>query len=240
MNRISLIKYGFERDLAGDFSDDGNSFTCYILPAAPNIRVSKLVEHGSVYISGSFIDNKLDYEEYKDLPKYNEVMWALNGKKTLYELTEDDLQTFVENCILLNDAYNKAVANAETVSDDEIKAKYTLVQAQAQKDYAKAMEAYNGIMYECMRNPYIPADNYYFKQAVEYLKNAIYQTYTICNTTFEKKLEQLNKVNYTTARLAKRSFLKEEVKPNWYLDYAIKYFNEAVQYGENKKAGKIK
>ncbi len=240
MNRINLAKYGFERDLAGDFADDGNRFTCYILPAAPNIRISKLVEHGSVYISGSFIDNKLDYEEYRDLPKYAAVMWGLNGKKTLYELTEDDLQTFVENCILLNDAYNKAVANAETVSDDEIKAKYVLVQAQAQKDYAKAMEAYNGIMCECMRNPYIPADNYYFKSAVEYLKNAIYQSYTICDTPFEKKLEQLNGVNSTTARLAKRSFLKEDVKPNWYLERAMNYFNDAVKYGEDKKAGKIK
>ena len=143
MNRINLAKYGFERDLAGDFSDDGNRFTSYILPAAPNLRISKLVEHGSVYISGSFIDNKLDYEEYKNLPKYNEVMWDLNGKKTLYELTEDDLQTFVENCILLNDAYNKAVANAETVNDNDIKAHYDLVKAQAQKDYARAMEAYN-------------------------------------------------------------------------------------------------
>lgn len=104
MTRINLVKYGFVRDAAEDFSDDGNRFTCY---RVGRVRVTKLVSDGDAFIDGDINDGKLPYEVYQKLPHYKAI-GRLNGV-SLASLTEDDLQKLYEDC----QAYEVEYTNAE-------------------------------------------------------------------------------------------------------------------------------
>ena len=55
MKRINMAKYGFIRTPDDDFSDDGNRFTCYQAGEYENIRISKLVSDGRVYLSSQVL-----------------------------------------------------------------------------------------------------------------------------------------------------------------------------------------
>ena len=93
MTRVNLVKYGFVRDAAEDFSDDGNRFQVY---KVGRIRVTKLVADGEAYIDGDIEDCKLPFEVYSKLPHYK-ALGKLNGV-SLASLTEDDIQEFYEAC----------------------------------------------------------------------------------------------------------------------------------------------
>lgn len=112
MKQINLIKYGFIRDINRDFSDDGTRFTTY--RAGNNIKVTKAVCQGQVYIAASVAGN-LGYSEYSSLPHYKKLA-MLNGVN-LSSLTEDDLKEFYNDCL----AYEQEYKNLEkTIADPTV------------------------------------------------------------------------------------------------------------------------
>ena len=104
MTRINLVKYGFVRDPAEDFSDDGSRFQAY---KVGRVRVTKLVADGQAYIDGDIRDGKLPYDIYSKLPHYPHL-GKLNGV-SLAGLTEEDLQDLYADC----QAYEIEYTNAE-------------------------------------------------------------------------------------------------------------------------------
>ena len=104
MTRINLVKYGFVRDAAEDFSDDGNRFQAY---RVGRVQVTKLVSDGEAYIDGDIDRGTLPWDIYSKLPHYPAVH-KLNGV-TVSTLTEDDIQELYEAC----QAYEVEYANAE-------------------------------------------------------------------------------------------------------------------------------
>jgi hypothetical protein len=110
MKRIMLTKYGFERWPEKDFIDDGNRFTCF--RAGKNVRVSKHVYNGEVYLSiDTCIGNQIiPYEVYSKLPHYRPAAWNYNGV-SVATLTDEDLRNFYNACIAYEQEYENAVAN---------------------------------------------------------------------------------------------------------------------------------
>ena len=111
MERINLTKYGFIRNKAADFSDDGNKFTCYNVG---KVRVSKLVDRGDVYIAADMDDCRLHYEEYSTLPHYKSLD-KLNGVPTS-KLTEQDLIDLYNACIEYEKEYEEKVKEAQALN----------------------------------------------------------------------------------------------------------------------------
>lgn len=120
MKRINMTKYGFIRFEEGDFSDDGNRFTCYTLSPSSRLRISKLVSDGRVYLSSSMNGNKLDYTEYSKLPHYKDATWNYNGED-LEDLIEQDLVDFYNACIEYEKEYLEAEAKVSFPSIEDIK-----------------------------------------------------------------------------------------------------------------------
>ena len=116
MERILMTKYGFKRWKDGDFSDDGNRFTCYRV--GKRVSVSKLVSDGEAYIDASIDDGKLPYEVYSKLPYYK-MLGALNGV-SVSSITEEDLQELYEACISYEIAYDRALAEMNWPTKEEI------------------------------------------------------------------------------------------------------------------------
>ena len=217
MNRINFAEYGFKKD--GD---------AYVLPAAPNLRISKSVCNGRVDISAHVASNQLTYEECKALPKYEEAAYGLAGRKTLYELQESDLQTFVEDCIILSDEVDKAVAKAVDPSDEDLKRKYDELHEQYTKDYVEAEALYNELAKKCILNTKVDTDGYAFKWGMQYLAKAMSNSHAEASVSFEETLERLNKPEYYySARVKKLDYLKQEVKPTWYLKSAREYLKRS-------------
>ena len=124
MTRINLVKYGFVRDAAEDFSDDGNRFQAY---RVGRVRVTKLVSDGEAYIDGDINDGKLPYEVYSKLPHYSAV-GRLNGV-SVASLTEDDLQKLYEDCQAYEMEYTNAENSIKYPTLDEIKNQCKLISA---------------------------------------------------------------------------------------------------------------
>lgn len=122
MTRINLVKYGFVRDAAEDFSDDGNRFQAY---RVGRVRVTKLVSDGEAYIDGSINDGKLPYEVYSKLPHYSAV-GRLNGV-SVASLTEDDIQKLYEDCQAYGVEYTSAENSIEYPTLEEIKSQCKLI-----------------------------------------------------------------------------------------------------------------
>ena len=140
MKRINLTKYGFVRWPEEDFSDDGNRFTCF--RAGKNVRVSKLVSDGQVYLSISSDqcgNGTLPYEVYSKLPYYNEATWKYNGV-SVDSLTDEDLQMFYEACISYEIAYEQAEANIVYPTLEEITAQCEKITAKAEAEYKQASQ----------------------------------------------------------------------------------------------------
>jgi hypothetical protein len=94
MKRINLTSFGFVRDEASDFSDDGSRFYVY---RVGKVKVSKSIWNERVYLSGhADIDGNLAYAEYSKLAHYKDLD-ALNGV-SISGLTESDLQKLYEDC----------------------------------------------------------------------------------------------------------------------------------------------
>ena len=94
MKRINLTSFGFVRDEASDFSDDGSRFYVY---RVGKVKVSKSIWNERVYLSGhADINGALTYAEYSKLAHYKDLD-ALNGV-SIASLTESDLQKLQEDC----------------------------------------------------------------------------------------------------------------------------------------------
>ena len=122
MTRINLVKYGFGRDAAEDFSDDGNRFQAY---KVGRVRITKLVSDGEAYIDGGINDGKLPYEVYSKLPHYSAV-GRLNGV-SIASLTEDDLQKLYEDCQAYEIEYMNAENSIKYPTLEEIKNQCKLI-----------------------------------------------------------------------------------------------------------------
>lgn len=133
MKRIDMVKYGFVRWPEKDFFDDGSRFTCY--RAGKNVRVSKLVSNGEVYLSAdSEVGNgTLPYDIYSKLPHYQEAEWKWNGV-SLASLTEKDLQDFYNACILYEQEYEEAEAKIQYPSLDELRQQCRLIEAKTMRE----------------------------------------------------------------------------------------------------------
>ena len=104
MTRINLVKYGFVRDAANDFSDDGSRFYSF---RVGRVQVTKCVSDGEAYIDGGIDRGTLPWEVYSKLPHYPAIH-KLNGV-IVSTLTEDDIQKLYEDC----QAYEVEYTNAE-------------------------------------------------------------------------------------------------------------------------------
>ena len=129
MKKITMTKYGFVRWSEKDFVDDGNKFTCY--RAGKNVRVSKHVSDGEVYLSidsSSAGNGTLPYDAYSKLPHYKEAVWSLNGVQ-LEPLTDEDIKDFYEACLAYEAEYEAAEATFEFPTLEQLKAKAAAVTA---------------------------------------------------------------------------------------------------------------
>jgi hypothetical protein len=136
MKRINMAKYGFIRTPGDDFSDDGNRFTCYQAGEYENVRISKLVSDGQVYLSAQ-ADCNLPYEIYGKLPHYNEATWKYNGVD-LESLTDEDMQNFYKACCAYAQECIDTEAETKYPTLEEVEDRCRLVQAKQQTDYDEA------------------------------------------------------------------------------------------------------
>ena len=132
MTRINLVKYGFVRDAAEDFSDDGNRFQVY---RVGKMRVTKLVSDGEAYIDGDIYDCRLPYEVYSKLPHYKAI-GRLNGV-SLASLTEDDIQKLYEDCQAYEVEYTNAANSIKYPSLEEIRDKASRLTNHAMLELSK-------------------------------------------------------------------------------------------------------
>lgn len=120
MKRIDMTKYGFIRNEREDFSDDGNSFTCYTTSPTSRLRITKLVSDGQAYLSADMHGNKLDYYEYSKLPHYKEATWNYNGI-SMNSLTEQDLVNWYNACVEYEKEYIEAESKVVFPTIEEIR-----------------------------------------------------------------------------------------------------------------------
>lgn len=138
--RINLKKYGFEECKDENFSDDGNRFTIYRNLGCPDLRISKLVSGGQVYLAArmeakEYNPNKerLSFEEYSklehfvDLDKLNGVdanyineevlaSWIV-GITNYYKEYNDKLNYLIENDMPKDEDLEKALKEYVQLSD---------------------------------------------------------------------------------------------------------------------------
>lgn len=117
MTRINLTKYGFVRNSAEDFSDDGTRFQVYSLDG---MRVSKAISDGYLYLAARYegINQVLEYKEYSKLPHYN-ALDALNGI-SLSVVTEQAISDFADACKSYCNEYIAAANSAHIPSYNEL------------------------------------------------------------------------------------------------------------------------
>lgn len=118
MKRINLTKYGFVRTPEEDFSDDGTRFSVYRLG---DVRVSKAVSGGKVFIAGRIEGGKLPYDVYSKLPHYRDLD-KLNGVSASF-VSDDDLASFADACAEYSKEYAAAVANTKYPTLEELQGK---------------------------------------------------------------------------------------------------------------------
>ena len=116
MERINLVKYGFVRSQADDFSDDGNRFTCY---RVGNVRVSKLVSDGYAFIAGQLYSKVLPWEVESELPGRRDLD-KLNGVP-VSSITEQDIIDLYDACVAYEKTLKVAEAKVVVPTIDELK-----------------------------------------------------------------------------------------------------------------------
>lgn len=167
MIRINLVKYGFVRDAANDFSDDGNRFQVY---RAGRVRVTKLVSDGEAYIDGDINDGKLPYETYSKLPHYRAI-GQLNGV-SLASLIEDDIQKFYEDCQAYEVEYTNAENSIVYPTLDEIRDKASRITNARMLELSKIENRLNRNMREAITK----FSTYEWKELHEYFNNLVRAT----------------------------------------------------------------
>jgi hypothetical protein len=166
MKRVNLVKYGFIRTPEDDFVDDSNRFQCYQAGEYENIRISKLVSDGRVYLS-SQVDCNLPYDIYGKLPHYNEATWKYNGVD-LESLTDEDMQNFYKACCAYAQECIDTEANTKYPTLEELEARCELIQKKCLNDYDDAKQlVVNAVESGAILN----LDRYYLTSVFEYLKN---------------------------------------------------------------------
>ena len=168
MKRVNLIKYGFVRWPEEDFSDDGNRFQCY--RAGKNLRVSKIVADGQVYLSISSDCDRgtLPYDIYARLPHFHEANWDYNGV-SLETLTDEDIQKFYEACIAYEEEYEAAEASLTYPSIEELEDK-ALELYNATNEEVKEIKA---IFMRYSLDAALRFSSYDWKICQEYLNNLV-------------------------------------------------------------------
>ena len=162
MKQIRLTKYGFISSPEDNFSDDGNYFIGY---RAGNIKVSKLVSEGQVYISAdsSPVDCEyLPYEVYSNLPHYH-VTGDLNGV-ALTSITDEDLQNLYNDCLEYEREYKEALNSFTWPTKEEIISK-----AEERNDFYKA--EYNEIINSVNVETLLKMNDYTLKTFKQYMNN---------------------------------------------------------------------
>lgn len=210
MKKVLLAKLGFERDSSQDFEDDGNKFQAYVHPQAPRIRVSKLIADGDVYLS-SRIYGDLTYEEYKQLPHYNQAEWMYNGV-SISSLTEQDLIDFRDSVIAYQKEYEEMENSVSRPSDEELENKFNQIQEEAIKCYTEAKK--------------LISDNsiaIFFKSS-EYELNKLKRYLTNLKNEADKKFI---KENYKSRNLA--LYLINSTIKNYQENYYFKSIKEIVE-----------
>lgn len=166
MTRINLIKYGFVRWPEKDFSDDGSKFTCY--KVGKNVRVSKLVADGQVYLSidSSAGNGTLPYDIYSKLPHYNDASWKWNGI-SVASLTDSDIEDFLLACLAYELEYEKAEAAIKYPTLEEIQEKAVKVTAKRLLE----LTTIKGLLSKYALEAATKFSTYEWKQVQEYMKN---------------------------------------------------------------------
>ena len=132
MTRINLVKYGFVRDAAEDFSDDGSRFQAY---RVGRVQVTKCVSDGEAYIDGDIDRDTLPWDVYSKLPHYSAIH-KLNGV-TIATLTEDDLQELYEACQAYEIEYTNAENSIKYPTLEEIQEKAVKLTAKSLLELSK-------------------------------------------------------------------------------------------------------
>ncbi len=126
--RINLKKYGFEECKDENFIDDRNRFTVYRSSGCPNLRISKSVSGGQVYLAArmeakEYNPNKerLSFEEYSELEHFVDLD-KLNGVDANY-INEEVLASWIVGITNYykeyNDKLNYLIEN-DTPKDEDV------------------------------------------------------------------------------------------------------------------------
>lgn len=166
MKRINMAKYGFIRTPDDDFSDDGAYFRCYQAGEYENVRISKLVSDGQVYLSAQ-VDCNLPFEVYGKLPHYQAATWEYNGV-SLESLTEEDMQKFYKACCAFAQECIDTEANTKYPTLEEIEARCELVQKKCLNDYDEAKQL---VVNAVESGALLDVSKCYLPFIFEYLKN---------------------------------------------------------------------
>ena len=166
MKRINMAKYGFVRTPEDDFSDDGNRFVCYQPGEYENIRISKLVSDGQVYLS-SQVDCNLPYEIYGKLPHYQAATWKYNGVD-LESLTDEDMQNFYKACCAYAQECIDTEAEMKYPTLEELEARCELIQKKCWNDYDDAKQL---VVNAVESGAILKLDKYYLTSIFDYLKS---------------------------------------------------------------------
>ena len=183
MKKIMMTKYGFVRWPEKDFSDDGNKFTCF--RAGKNVRVSKLVADGAVYLSiDSGVGNcSLPYDVYSQLPHYKTANWEYNGVQVT-PLTDEDLKEFYEACVAYEQEYEAAEAAIKYPTLEEIKDKAVKVTAKSLVELTKIEMLLKNYGLEVATK----LSSYEWKQVQEYIKNLMVEVKKYDPETFPQTI----------------------------------------------------
>lgn len=209
MKRINLVKYGFVRWPEEDFSDDGNRFQCYRV--GKNVRVSKLVADGEVYLSASEpTGGKLPYQIYSRLPHYRAANWGLNGV-ALEPLTDEDLQKFYEACIAYEKEYEEAEVNLVYPTLEELQKKAAELYIATMANVKELEKLFNKYTFDAA----VRFSPYEWKNCQEYLKNLIREMDSLDPETCPQKI-----VNAASSF----HFMERKHKESYYFTYIKELF----------------
>ena len=127
---VNLVKHGFVRTPAEDFSDDGTRFYCYQVPGT-KVRVSKATGYDQYYISAGRKDYTLQYQVYSKLPHYV-AMDRLNGVSQA-SLTDADIKQLHDDIIEYDREYEEALKKVVYPTIEELKARCIELRAHYQE-----------------------------------------------------------------------------------------------------------
>lgn len=160
-----FMKYGFVRNPAGDFSDDGNRFREYIYKNDKGeMPMTYLKSDGQVYASIALHHkDELSYNDYKNLPSYKDAD-KYNG------VGEDsvDVKDLADIASRLIDEYNEMVNSIEDVPDEELDARYSELVSAAKQNYNHMLTA----LREIDITKILTLGDYKLKQLKEYFNSA--------------------------------------------------------------------